>query len=419
MKKWTRSLLALLLIAAMVMTAGCGAAGGKTDDAAGGKTDNVAGTNANANAGNTAVEPKHATIGVAFYQDTGLAVDATKAYLESLSDTLNVEFVYAVLTQTDESANLSTIQNLISAGVDGIICTMDLGTNSIIKECEAAGVYLAGYLCDYETSFKQNYDGVFKNEYFLGTAIDGQDPDDTTVGTTMFNSLIEYNERNPEAPLTHVSMAIFPAWAFPSQMTGATQFVECVEEYNKTAETPITVDPLDEEVDVLMFSPMNTTYFSKHTDIDAIISMAAGTSFVYPVMVQAGVDKDIKLFTTGFEGGEDNNFGTKGTQTFQQNMVSAAESITYPLVLLLNKINGVEFADMPEDAERISTTQFCVNSDEDMEVFKHSLYYTGNAADAMFTPEQVLQMTAFGNPEATYAGLRDILAHMNIEDIAK
>ncbi len=364
-------------------------------------------------------EPQHAKIGVAFYSDTGYAVVATKAYLESLSDALNVEFVYAVLTQTDESANLATIQNLISAGVDGIICTMDLGTNAIIEECEMAGVYLAGYLCDYDTSYTQNYDGVFKNEYFLGTATDGQNPDDTTVGTTMFNSLIEYNKRNPEAPLTHVSMALFPVWAFPSQMTGATQFVECVEEYNKTAETPITVDPLDEEVDVLMFSPMNTTYFSKHTDIDAIISFAAGTSFVYPVMVQAGVDQDIKLFTTGFEGGEDNNFGTKGTQTFQQNMVTAAESVTYPLVLILNKINGVEFPDMPEDAERISTTQFCVNSDEDMEVFSHSLYYTGNAADAMFTPEQVLNMTAFGNPDATYAGLRDILAHMNIEDISK
>lgn len=361
--------------------------------------------------------PQHATIGVAFYQDTGFAVDATKAYLESLADTLNVDFVYGVLTQTDEAANLSVIQNLISAGADGIICTMDLGTASILDECDAAGVYMAGYLCDYDTSYTQNYDGVFKSEYFLGTATDGQNPDDTTIGNTMFASLIEYNERHADAPLTHVSMAIFPVWAFPSQMEGAFQFMANVEEYNKTAETPITVDPLDEEVDVLMFSPLNTTYFSKHPGIEGIISFAAGTSFVYPIMVQAGVDKDIKLFTTGFEGGEELNFGENGTKTFQQNMVSAAESITYPLVLLLNKINGVEFADMPEDAERISTTQFCVNSNEDLDVFMHSLYFTGDAADAMFTPEQVLEMTAFGNPDATYAGLRDILAHMTIEDI--
>ena len=389
MKNWKKTLVALMLVMALAMS--CVTMAG-------------------------AEAPKHATIGVAFYQDTGYAVTATKAYLESLSETLNVEFVYAVLTQTDEAANLTTIQNLISAGVDGIICTMDLGTNSIIEECELAGVYLAGYLCDYDTSYTQNYDRVFGSEYFLGTATDGQNPDEVTIGNTMLASLLEYNAR-AEKPITHVAMTIFPVWAFPSQTAGAMQFVAAVEEYNKTAETPITVDPLDEELDVLMFSPLNATYFSKHEGIEGIISFAAGTSFVYPVMVQSGVDKDIKLFTTGFEGGEENNFGSAGTQTFQQNMVSAAESITYPLVLLLNKINGVEFADMPEKAERVSTSQFCINSDEDMAVFTKSLYNTGNAADAMFTPEQVLSMTAFGNSEATYAALRDILAHMNIEDI--
>ncbi|MBQ9198535.1 MAG: hypothetical protein IJ157_15050 [Clostridia bacterium] len=390
MKKWTK-LVSLML--ALVLALGC-----------------VSVASADA--------PKHTKIGVAFYQDTGYAVTATKAYLESLSEALNVEFVYAVLTQTDEAANVTTIQNLIASGVDGIISTMDLGTNSIIEECELAGVYLAGYLCDFDTSYTQNYDRIFKSDYFLGTATDGQNPDDVTIGTTMLNSLLEYNER-AETPLTHVSMAIFPVWAFPAQLTGAMQFVEAVAAYNETAETKITVDPLDEEVDVLMFSPIDTTYFSKHPGIDGIISFAAGTSFVYPVMVQAGVDSQLKLFTTGFEGGEENNFGTKGTQTFQQNMVSAVESVTYPLVLLLNKINGVEFADMPEDAERVSTSQFCINSEEDLELFLNNIYYTGSAENAMFTPDEVLALTAFGNPDATYANLRNLLSKLNIEDLVK
>ena len=63
-------------------------------------------------------EPKKATIGVCFYQDTGQAVDATKAFLESLSDTLNVEFKYGTFTQTDEAANLTKVQELIASGVD-------------------------------------------------------------------------------------------------------------------------------------------------------------------------------------------------------------------------------------------------------------------------------------------------------------
>ena len=350
-------------------------------------------------------EPKKATIGVCFYQDTGKAVDATKAFLESLSDTLNVEFKYGTFTQTDEAANLTKVQELIASGVDGIIGTMDLGTQSILSECEAAGVYYGGYLCDFDTSYTNAYDDVFGNPNFVGTVTDGHNPDDVCVGTQFFDSLIEYNEIHADAPLTHVSMAIFPSWAFPAQATAADQFVATVDEYNKTAETPITVDPLDEEVDVLNFAPLDSTYFSKHPDTQAIMSFAAGTSFVYPTMVSAGVDSDIKLFTTGYEGGEESNFGSAGNQTYQQVIVTGVETIVYPLVLLLNKINETEFVDMPEKAERISTEQYIVNSDEDMELFVNSLYTTADVSAAAYTPEDVLNMTAFGNPDATYADL--------------
>lgn len=350
-------------------------------------------------------EPKKATIGVCFYQDTGKAVDATKAFLESLSDTLNVEFKYGTFTQTDEAANLTKVQELIASGVDGIIGTMDLGTQSILSECEAAGVYYGGYLCDFDTSYTNAYDDVFGNPNFVGTVTDGHNPDDVCVGTQFFDSLIEYNESHADAPLTHVSMAIFPSWAFPAQATAADQFVAAVDEYNKTAETPITVDPLDEEVDVLNFAPLDSTYFSKHPDTQAIMSFAAGTSFVYPTMVSAGVDSDIKLFTTGYEGGEESNFGSAGNQTYQQVIVTGVETIVYPLVLLLNKINETEFADMPEKAERISTEQYIVNSDEDMELFVNSLYTTADVSAAAYTPEDVLNMTAFRNPDATYADL--------------
>lgn len=399
MKKVFKKISAVLLAGVMaVSVVGCGGNGGSAGGASGTKG-------------------KSCTIGVAFYQDTGLAVDATKAYLESLSDTLNVKFTYTVLTQTDEAANLTKIQELISSNVDGIICTMDLGMTSIIQECEAANVYLGGYLCDYDTSFNTAYDQVFKSDHFVGTATDGQNPDDVTIGTTMFNSLIEYNERNADAPITHVSMAIFPVWAFPSQQVGADQFVAAVESYNQTAETPITVDPLNEESDVLAFAPLDTTYFAKHADSQAIISFAAGSAFVYPTMVQAGVDSDMKLFTTGFDGGEEANFGTAGKGTYQQNMVTAVESITFPLVLLLNKINGVEFSDQPAEAERISTAQYVINSDEDLAKFQTSCYYTKNAANAMYTPQDVLNMTAYGNPNATYADLKGILSKMTIDSI--
>ena len=51
------------------------------------------------------------------------------------------------------------------------------------------------------------------------------------------------------------------------------------------------------------------------------------------------------------------------------------------------------------------TELYIVNSDEDMELYVNSLYNTADAANAAYTPEDVLNMTAFGNPDATYAGL--------------
>ena len=92
-------------------------------------------------------------------------------------------------------------------------------------------------------------------------------------------------------------------------------------------------------------------------------------------------------------------FGSAGNQTYQQVIVTGVETIVYPLVLLLNKINETEFVDMPEKAERISTEQYIVNSDEDMELFVNSLYTTADVSAAAYTPEDVLNMTAFGNPE--------------------
>ncbi len=356
--------------------------------------------------------PKAAKIGVALYQDSGAAVTAVKAFLENLSETLNVTYAYTVLSQNDQTINVTKIQELIAAGCDGIICTMDSSTEQVLKECQDANVYLAGYLCDYDDSFRNNYDAVYKNPYFLGTVADGPCGDDQRRGYDFFDSLMEYNEAHPDDPVTHVACTIFPAFAFPAQQLYVEQFTEKINEYNQTATTPIEVDAFNEETDVLMFQPMDSTYFSKHPGIDGIMSFCSG-SFVYPTVVSTG--QDVKIFASGYSDGDNEAFGSKGP--FQQEMVCAVESIVYPLVLLLNKINGTDFSDMPAEAERRSCSTLIINSDEDLAKFEGSIYLTGNPEDAFFTPEDVLNLTAFGNPEATYAGLVETLNHMTIEDI--
>ncbi len=358
-----------------------------------------------------------AKIGVALYQDSGAAVTAVKAYLAGLEETLNVKFAYTVLSTNDEALNVTKIQELIAAGCDGIICTMDQGTQAILQECSDAGVYLAGYLSDYDTSFRTDYDNVFKNEFFLGTVGDGPCGDHTTRGVDFFNSMIEYNERNPENPIRHVACTVFPKFAFPYSWVNEEQFNAEVEKYNAAnPDKAIEVDAFNEETDVLMFKPLDSTYFNKHPGIDAIIAFNAG-SFVYPTMVSAGVADTMKLFAAGYNDGDDAVFGSKGA--YQQEMVCAVESITYPLVLLLNKINGAAFPDQPAEAERRDCSTLIINSDEDLEAFKSCIYLTFKMEDAFLTADEVLALTAYANPDATYAGLCEILDHMTIEDIAK
>ena len=361
-----------------------------------------------------AVSAKHAKIGVGLYKDNGADVTAVKAYLANLEDALNVEFAYTVLSTNDEALNITKVQELIAANCDGIIITMDAGTEAILQECADAGVYVAGYLCDFDTSYRNNYDNVFKNEMFLGTVADGGCADEGRRGYDFFDSVMEYNERTPDAPIRHVAMTTFPAFAFPYQQAFAAQFVEKVEEYNKeNPDSAIEVDPLNEETDVLMFKPLDSTYFNKHPGIDAIVSICSG-SFVYPTMVSSGVADTMKLFAAGYNDGDDAVFGSKGA--YQMEVVSAVEAVTYPLVLLVNKINGVQYADQPAEAERRSVDVMVINSDEDLEIFKNSIYLDFNPEHAFLTPEQVASLTAL-NPDATYAGLVDILDHMSIEDI--
>ena len=354
-------------------------------------------------------------IGVGLYQDSGAAVSAVKAYLANLEDTLNVKFTYTVLSNTDEAQNITKVQELIAAGCDGIIITMDMGTEAILQECADAGVYCAGYLCDFDSSFRTNYDNVFKNEFFLGTVADGGCADEARRGYDFFDSVIEYNDRTPDAPIRHVAMTVFPAFAFPYQQSFAAQFVEKVEEYNAAnPDKAIEVDPLSDETDILMFRPMDSTYFSKHPGIDAIVSICSG-SFVYPTMVSAGVSNTMKLFAAGYNDGDEAVFGSKGA--YQMEIVSPVEAITYPLVLLLNKINGAQFPDQPAEAERRGSSVLVINSDEDLAKFQHSIYLSFKPEDAFLTPEEVLALTAYNNPNATYAGLVDMLDHMTIDDI--
>ena len=146
-----KKVLALLLALTMVLA--LAACGGSTSAPAASSSSSGDSAPA-ADAAKPAAAAKHVKIGVGLYQDSGAGVTALKAFLANLEKTLNVEFAYTVLSTNDEALNVTKVQELISAGCEGIIITMDAGMDAILAECRDANVYLAGYLCDFDTSFR-------------------------------------------------------------------------------------------------------------------------------------------------------------------------------------------------------------------------------------------------------------------------
>ena len=343
-------------------------------------------------------------IGIGLYQDQGPAVTATREFLKGISEELNCEFTYVTLSQTDEAANKTAAQQLISSGCKGLILTMDSATEAILEECEKAGVYLGGYLADYETSF----DKVKDNPNFVGTVVDGR-YSGTEWGEEIAERIINDGYKN-------IGMIKFPSFAFPHQNEMDAAFRAKIDEYNKTAadNEKITVQA---ETTELMFQPLSADYFSANPNIDAIFGMCAGVDFIYPTLTQNN-KTNIKLYTAGFSVDDSvlNNFGTSGNGCFQELVFSNVEAITYPLVMLLNKIEGKEFEDAPSEAQRVDSSQIRITNNEELDTVKEkSMYYTGKFENSFLTASEVSELLAKNG--GTHENLVKAVQSMSMEDL--
>ena len=379
MKKTLKKIISLALVA--VMACSCAALAGCD----GGKGEKV-------------------KIGIGLYQDQGPAVTATRAFLDGISEELNCEFTYVTLSQTDEAANKTAAQQLISSGCKGMILTMDSATEAILQECEKAGVYLGGYLSDYETSF----DKVKDNPNFVGTVVDGR-YSGTQWGEEIAERIINEGYKN-------IGMIKFPSFAFPHQNEMDTAFRAKIEEYNKTAADAdkITVQA---ETTELMFQPLSADYFSANPDIDAIFGMCAGVDFIYPTLTQNN-KTNIKLYTAGFSVDDSvlSNFGTSGNGCFQELVFSNVEAITYPLVMILNKIDGEEFSDNPSEAQRVDSSQIRITNNEELDTVKEkSMYYTGKFENSFLSASDVSALLAKNG--GTHEDLVKAVQSMSMEDV--
>jgi hypothetical protein len=343
-------------------------------------------------------------IGVGLYQDTGPAVTAVKTFLASIENEVNCEFVYATLSMMDEGINKTAVQNLISAGCRGLILTMDSGTEAILDQCRKAGVVMAGFLSDYDIS----YNKIKTNPNFLGTVCDGAYLG-TAWGEEMAARIIADGRRS-------VGVIKFPAFAYPHQSETDKAFRAKIAAHNSA--NPTRGIKLYDTID-LMFAPLDSTYFSGKSDLDAIFGICAGAEFIYPTQVATG-KTSIKLYTGGYVATADimNNFGTAGNGCIQEMRASNVDAIAYPLVLILNKLYGTPFTDQPIGADRIDASYITIKSDNDLALIRSRwITYTNKASDAFLSGSDVKSMLAVNG--GSYAKLVQAIQTMSTADLAK
>lgn len=338
-------------------------------------------------------------IGILGYQQSGEPVTAINNFMTAMQEATGIEFIYVCGSSYDEQTNLTHVQNLISSGCNGIIMCMDSAMEAIIEECELAGVFVGGFLCDMENSLAM----LQQHENFVGTVCDGA-YDNAIYGEHVAKLVIADGRKN-------IGLLSSPFRYYPHKKEAVEAFQKAIDEHNATTEEKIVVAEMQE----LAFRALDATYFANNPDIDSIVSFAAGT-FVYPTMI-AENRTDLCMYAVGFESEdaflENMRKGVCGMQTYAN-----TEAVVYPLVLMINAIQGNQYADQPAQAERKDTSVVFVSTDDEIDaVMSKSFYLNPVMENSFLSVEQIKNMILSYNPNATYAELTAFLNNMGVEDI--
>ncbi len=361
-----------------------------------------------ASCNNNGAEKVHITIGV--QQDTGNNFLSMKNWLDGVKDELGFEYDYVLMDSRNDSKNLDALQNSLNSGTRGIINMTDMSANNLstlLKKVEEADAYYAGYLVDLTNAKKDN---VINNKRIVGAVTDGEGG--AARGESLFNQIVKTNNRN-------LVFAQFPETFFPAVKGAVARFKELATAYNETHDDDFTFfegtgDNYPESSTFQMTFQMNqlpaATYTQwKSAGVQAVVSVNSLAKRILPATTS---DNDpIKIFSVGYDDEILTDFGdNKVIKTLAQ---SQAESIFYPLVQILNAVNGKEYSDTPKtNEEKILTGQYVyLTSTADYEAgMKNSMNFSkDHGFDKALIDAKTVKSLLAGEKDASFAKLKSTL----------
>ena len=351
--------------------------------------------------------------------NSGAQYEFYVAYMNMMAKELGytVEIVYGD-SFNDPAGNLKNVKNAYTSDVVGLISCMDGGLINIMEEYP--DMWVVGFFSDYDNVFNPGgtSEGILQKDHFLGLMGDNY-ISGVALGEAYAQEVIDRGYKR-------VSTCIFPVYAYPKHTVADKAFRDYIEKYNETAAEKIE---LVGDATVLNFSPLETNYFFEdgHDNLDCIVGFCAGTTFVYPTVVEAkamGICKDdMQLITGGFDNDPDLMADCGDDKNIVRLTTAAFESIIWPMAMMDAAVSGNMYKDYP-GVERLDSGIMVINSTAKFEaVINNSPMGATNDEDrlgkAQASWDDMKNYFTSVDPDASYKDLTAFCQSFTVEGYMK
>ena len=326
----------------------------------------------------------------------------------------------------DPAGNLKNVKNAYTSDVVGLIATQDGGLINIMEEYP--DLWVVGFFSDFDAVYTKDESGaytgtsagVLEKDHFLGLM-----GDNFISGTALGEA---YAQEVIDRGYKKVATCIFPAYAYPKHTVADAGFRAYIAKYNETAAEPIEVVG---DATVLNFTPLdnNTYWFEEgHDDLDCIVGFCAGTTFVYPSVLEAkamGIcNEGMQIITGGFDNDPDLMADCGDDKNIVRLTTAAFESIIWPMAMIDAAISGNMYKDYPGNKDQLDSGVMVINSTEKFEaVVNNSPMGATNSEDrigkAQASWDDMKNYFASVNPDATYQALTEYCQSFTVEGYMK
>ena len=351
--------------------------------------------------------------------NSGAQYEFYVTYLNMMAKELGytVEIVYGD-SFNDPAGNLKNVKNAYTSDVVGLISCMDGGLINIMEEYP--DMWVVGFFSDYDNVFNPGgtSEGILQKDHFLGLMGDNY-ISGTSVGEAYAEEVIARGYKR-------VSTCIFPIYAYPKHTEADRAFRASIEKYNETAAEKIEIVG---EPTVLNFTPLETNYFFEdgHDTLDCIVGFCAGTTFVYPTVVEAksmGIcNESMQIITGGFDNDPDLMADCGDDKNIVRLTTAAFESIIWPMAMMDAAVSGQMYKDYP-GVERMDSGIMTINSTAKFEaVINNSPMGASNDEErlskAQASWEDMKNYFTSVNPDASYKELTAYCQSFAVEGYMK